>query len=105
MAEKNLVYRTTHGGLHQHYGKENIFRNNIIAFSRDWQIQRTRAEDHRSFSFEHNIVYLDRGNAVSGNFNTFNVIFNHNDYWAFDKAEMKIRRVKLGGVAGKGNGP
>jgi hypothetical protein len=90
VAERNLVYRTTHGGLHQHYGKENIFRNNIIAFARDWQIQRTRAEDHQSFSFEHNIVYWDRGDAVQGDFKTFNVIFNHNDYWAFDKGDMKF---------------
>jgi hypothetical protein len=90
LAEKNLVYRTTHGGLHQHYGRENIFRNNIIAYSRDWQIQRTRAEDHQSFSFEHNIVYWDTGQAVSGNFKSFNVIFTHNDYWAFDKGDMKF---------------
>ena len=42
LAESNVVYRTTHGGFHQHYGETNIVRNNIFAFARDQQIQRSR---------------------------------------------------------------
>jgi len=80
VAENNLVYRTTHGGFHQHYGKDNIFRNNIIAFGRDQQIQRTRLEDHLSFTFEHNIVYWDRGALLYGQWPK-NVAFDHNTYW------------------------
>src|SRR5208282_6072295 len=44
MAESNIVYRTTHGGFHQHYGETNILRNNIFAFARDHQIQPTPPE-------------------------------------------------------------
>ncbi len=80
LAENNLVYRTTHGGFHQHYGKDNLFRNNIIAFARDAQIQRTRLEQHLSFTFEHNIVYWDHGALLSGQWPK-NVAFDHNTYW------------------------
>ena len=66
LAESNIVYRTTHGGFHQHYGETNIVRNNIFAFARDHQLQRTRSEPHHSFSFTNNIVYFDSGSLLTG---------------------------------------
>ncbi len=81
LAEDNLVYRTTHGGFHQHYGNNNIVRNNTFAFGRDQQLQRTRAEEHLSFTFEHNIVYWKEGKLLAGNFSGSNFRMDNNIYW------------------------
>ncbi len=79
----NLVYNVKDGGFHQHYGRENEVRNNIFAFSDEGQIAVTRAEPHRSFTFENNIVYFDRGRLLgySGWNQDVNVEMNHNLYW------------------------
>ncbi len=81
VAEKNLVYNTTHGGFHQHYGKENIVSNNIFALGRDAQIQRTRIEDHVSFRFERNIVWYQSGILLAGDWGKLDVAFDGNTYW------------------------
>jgi hypothetical protein len=81
LAASNIVYRTTHGGFHQHYGETNMVWNNIFAFGRDHQIQRTRAEPHLSFSFETNIVYFDSGALLSGDWSGTNYRMDWNVYF------------------------
>lgn len=81
--ENNLVHDVHDGCVHQHYGKENIFRNNILAFSEQGQIAVTRAEPHLSFTFERNIVYWDDGFLLGygGWSRGANVTLRSNLYW------------------------
>ncbi len=81
LAENNLVYRTTHGGFHQHYGETNLVRNNIFAFARDHQLQRSRDEPHISFTFETNIVYFDSGVLLASNWSDDNFRMDWNLYF------------------------
>jgi hypothetical protein len=81
--ENNLVYDVRDGCVHQHYGKENVFRNNIFAFSEEGQIAITRAEPHLSFTFERNLVYWDAGQLLGYNGwkSGAKVVLKNNLYW------------------------
>ncbi len=79
--ENNLVYVCKNSGFHQHYGKENIIRNNIFAFNIRSQLQATRIEEHRSLSFTNNIIYFDKGTLLSSNWHKFNLFTDNNIYW------------------------
>jgi parallel beta-helix repeat protein len=81
LLENNIVYRTQDGGFHQHYGRENIVRNNIFALGDEAQLRRTREEAHRSFTFEHNIVYWEKGKLLDGAWTNGQFLFDHNLYW------------------------
>jgi hypothetical protein len=84
-ADHNLVYRTKTGGFHQHYGRENLVTNNILALSRTGgQIIRTRPEEHLSFTVENNIVYWTQGPLLGSNWEgegTENYVLDNNLYW------------------------
>ena len=54
--EKNLVYDCSSNSLHQHYGKDNMIKNNIFAFSDDGQVLITRQEEHNSLYLYNNIL-------------------------------------------------
>lgn len=79
--ENNLVYRVKTGGFHQHYGRENVIRNNILAFSKQHQLQVSRVEPHLSFTFEKNVVYYDSGALLAGPWDKVKYVGRGNCYW------------------------
>jgi hypothetical protein len=79
--ENNLVYNVKSGCFHQHYGRENILRNNILAFSKLQQLQATRVENHLSFTFENNLVYWDTGVLLAGPWDKVQQVMRSNCYW------------------------
>ncbi|RYG45500.1 right-handed parallel beta-helix repeat-containing protein, partial [bacterium] len=86
LVENNIVMETTTGGFHQHYGKDNVVRNNLFAFGqRDGQVIRTRLEDHRSFRFERNVVVWKGTPLLAGDWKKGNAEFERNLFWRTDE--------------------
>ncbi len=80
--ENNLVYNTKTGSYHQHYGKENMIRNNILVNSMNGQIQRSRVEDHTTVILERNIVYWTEGPLfVRPRMENVDTVLRSNLYW------------------------
>ncbi len=102
LIENNLVYRTKTGGFHQHYGQDNVVRNNIFAFSREGQIIRTRAEDHRSFTFERNIVYFNEGTLLGSNWTGQGFALDNNLYWNASGQPVDFAGMSLADWQAKG---
>jgi hypothetical protein len=93
--EKNLVYNTKTGSFHQHYGKENIVRNNILVNSMLQQLQATRVEPHLSFTFEKNIVYWQTGALLAGPWTKVNINMDNNCYWNAAGQEVTFAGLTL----------
>ena len=74
------------GGFHQHYGANNIIRNNIFAFSREAQIQRSREDVKCSLNFTHNIVYCDNDQVLARVWKNGDYVVNSNIYWNIGKS-------------------
>lgn len=92
--ENNLVYACKNSGFHQHYGKENIIRNNIFAYNIRSQLQATRIEEHRSLSFTNNIIYFDKGTLFSSNWHKLNLFTDKNVYW-----DTRTKDIRFGDVS------
>jgi hypothetical protein len=94
VAEDNLVYRTHDGGFHQHYGEDNIFRNNILYESRDVQFGPSRLDwpdapgklrPAKAFTFEHNIVALwGAPSVIRTNWQENKLMADHPEKFAVD---------------------
>ena len=100
---RNIVYATKTGGFHQHYGKENHIHDNVLAFSSTHQLQRTRVEEHTSFTFERNIVLFDNGNLLGGNWSGDRYVMNRNLYWDLSGAPLSFQGQDLAAWRARGH--
>lgn len=85
--ENNLAHHTQSAGYHQHYGRGNIIRNNIIAFGAEEHVRYSRPEDFFAFAFERNIILQGEGRLfmhVDKNWDNGRVYLNDNVYWKPD---------------------
>ncbi len=97
LIEKNIVYNAKASSFHQHYGKNNIIRNNIFANARETQLERTRDEDHLSFDFQRNIVYWKDAQLLGKNWDGDTTHFNmqNNLYFRTDGEPIKFKKQSI----------
>jgi len=99
----NLVYRVKDGSFHQHYGRENVIRNNILAFSRQCQVRATRVEKHLSFTLKNNIVYYRTGRLLHGPWTKIKGKMANNCYFNAAGQAVKFANMDLKAWQAKGH--
>lgn len=97
LIENNLVYNCKSAGFHQHYGKNNIVRNNIFANQVNSQLEVSRKEEHNSFTFTNNIVYFTTGKLSDRTgWDIANFIADKNIYWNPRQQDVKFYNSSIG---------
>jgi hypothetical protein len=98
--ENNVVYNTNAQLFHQHYGHENIVRNNILAFGGEAAVALSRYDGVQAFTFERNIVITkDAPLFIGGYANIYGqgTIFSDlNLFWSPSEASLKVQKVLNG---------
>ncbi|MDP4185980.1 MAG: right-handed parallel beta-helix repeat-containing protein [Bacteroidota bacterium] len=95
LIENNLVYNTKTGGFHQHYGENNLVRNNIFLNNSVYQLQCTRVEKHHSFTFTNNIVIWKEGTLLGGPWDQVQIEMDNNLYWNSKKAPVEFLKYNF----------
>jgi hypothetical protein len=97
LVENNVVYDVGAAAFTQHYGKENLARNNIFAFGGRDPICCARPEEHLSYTFEGNIVLSNFGQATSDHFSPLKckTEFKRNLYWDLSGKEPLFSGVSF----------
>ncbi|MFW5682064.1 MAG: right-handed parallel beta-helix repeat-containing protein, partial [Phycisphaeraceae bacterium] len=105
LMESNLCYRTNRDPFHQHYGRNNTLRNNILAYGGHALVAYGKPEPHLGITFERNI-FLSGGEPILQKWGPDKwapeqTRFENNLYWCED-GEV---RFEGGGVSVYGSQP
>lgn len=84
LVENNLVYDCSSQTFHQHYGKDNVIRNNIFAFGGEGAFRITRKEDHNSLTLTNNIIVTDNATMYALTTEKDWFVDNQNLYWDYE---------------------
>jgi hypothetical protein len=86
--EQNIVVGCEKAGFHQHYGRDNLVRGNLIVRCGEGAVRRSREENHRSFRFVGNVVIGDQPRFLVSSFKNGQYAFEKNLYFSpqLDKA-------------------
>ncbi len=68
LIENNLAYRCRHACFNQHYGRDNIVRNNIFAFADTSVVMMARAQAHTGYILSNNILLSDGTPIYAGGY-------------------------------------
>lgn len=82
LIEDNVVHRVRTCPLFQHYGTNNVVRNNILAFGGEGQLQRCREDKPCHYVAEGNIVYADIAQMLGGVWKNGDWKLGSNVYWS-----------------------
>ncbi len=59
LIEGNVCYDADRQPFHQHYGRENVVRNNVFAFGGESVAHYSRADEHNGITFTQNLLITD----------------------------------------------
>ena len=68
LIENNLAYRCRHACFNQHYGKDNLIRNNIFAFADTSVIMMAKIQPHTAYILKNNILLSDGTPIYAGGY-------------------------------------
>lgn len=85
LVENNLVYDCSSETFHQHYGRDNIIKNNIFAFGGEGAFIITRHEEHNSLTAENNIFVVDDATMYAFDVESDWFKDDSNLFWDYDR--------------------
>ncbi len=85
LVENNLVYDCSSQTFHQHYGRDNVVRNNIFAFGGEGAFIITRHEEHNSLTATNNIFVTDKAMMYAFDTEKDWFVDDSNLYWDYQR--------------------